>query len=81
MQIKLMKCSQCGRLALAVGNERISESSCSAWDEIRTFEVDEAQLLRLLTKRAPDRLADGGRKHPAKAVKQIQKLLAQHGSR
>jgi len=34
-----------------------------------------------LTKRAPDRLAAGGRKHPARAVKQIQKLLAKHGGR
>ena len=36
---------------------------------------------RVLTKRVPDRLADGGRKHPARAIKQIKKLLAKHGGR
>ena len=50
MNIKLMKCSQCGKLCLAIGNERISESSCSTWDEVFSFDVDKAQVLRLITK-------------------------------
>lgn len=33
-----------------------------------------------LTKRAPDRLAAGGRKHPARAIKQIKKLLVKHAA-
>ena len=36
---------------------------------------------RLPTKRTPDRLAGGVRKHPARAIKQIRKLLVKHGGR
>lgn len=38
-------------------------------------------VIKRLTKRAPDRLAAGGRKHPARAIKQIRKLLVKHGGR
>ena len=54
MQIELLKCSMCANLSLAIGNERISESGCSTWVHLRYFEVDEAQISRLLTQRALD---------------------------
>lgn len=40
-----------------------------------------SKVKRQLTKRVPDRLAGGGRKHPARAIKQIRKLLVKHGGR
>lgn len=63
------------------------------WAEYRQYELGEmlecalSHIITLevqathLTKRVPDRLAGGGRKHPARAVKQIRKLLAKHGGR
>ncbi len=48
-----------------------------ALSHIITLEVQETHL----TQRAPDRLAGGGRKHPARAIKQIRKLLVKHGGR
>ena len=53
-KIELLKCTLCGALALGLNGERISSSGCSTWETVRAFEVDEAQILRLLTKRVPN---------------------------
>lgn len=68
-----LRCVVCDSV-LIVNGVHVDKHGCFAC-------IEPCENCSKLTKRVPDRLAGGGRKHPARAVKQIQKLLAKHGGR
>ena len=78
----MAKCFSCGKDADA------KEDLChGCWNVVCVECVNKYDHMgngkhgRRRTKRAPDRLAGGGRKHPARAIKQIRKLLVKNGGR
>lgn len=72
----LDECPDCGSAIVSIGFNRGICPSCARLEILSL-----RKQVKRLTKRVPDRLADGGRKHPARAIKQIKKLLAKHGGR